>query len=86
MIGIEWEAVRNPQDRRCVVYWRAQAAGVSVGAISRTDNAWKATGYPPGFTRGHTRPAELGEHRTRSRAERAVQEFTTTHHTTEETR
>lgn len=63
-----WEAVRDPADRRKVVYWRLLADVGHSGAVSRKDDGWRALAY-----RKHERPLELGPYPTRRAAERAVE-------------
>lgn len=47
-IRLDCEAVKNPADRRRVVYWRYRRPGETrcVGAVSRRDGGWRAIGYP----------------------------------------
>lgn len=65
-----WEPVKDPADRRKVVYWRLCAPEPkSLGAVSPKDGEWRAllyTGVSPGFR-------VLGHLPTRRRAQRLVE-------------
>lgn len=67
----EWEAVKDPYDRRRVVYWRLVFRNGLVGSIARRGGRWRALGYGR-ITKPPNGNVELGSFADRIVAEDAV--------------
>jgi len=67
--GLAWQAVRDPYDRRRVVYWRIMHGSTSLASVRCEGEVWRALGY------GKSTPSDnaaLGTFPTRAKAEGAA--------------
>ncbi len=75
-VTLEWHQVRNPFDRRRVVYWRYGTGRGWLGAVSRQPAGWRALYYDTAAGRSSFQAVEMGFFASKREAQHAVEAAT----------